>query len=192
MQKIKMYLNKKNLDTLFELTQERLDPDITSTDSCIEYAAIINLILKELGIESSIILGYAAWRIGKKAHDVISHSPECVTVIEGTGGNNIHSWIEIENKILDFTTYQLKQKAQELDMVDGFVTNIKWCPNYLFVPKSNLLSIKKVTDSYKIGVFGYQKVQKIEANKIENSEESTRYFNIANEIKDIMIKECSE
>ncbi len=181
-----MELNKANLDKLFELIQERLDPDKIITDNCTAYSYIINLVLSELGIKSSIVLGYAAWRTGKKAHDTIANFPECVTFTGAADGINIHSWIEIESNILDFTTYQLKQKAQNLDMADGFITNVKWCPNYLFTPKSNLLSLTKVTDSYKVGVYGYQKVQNLEAVDIYESKDVKQYLNFVDEIKNIM------
>ena len=43
------------------------------------------------------------------------------------------------------TTYQLPLKAKSLDELDGGHTNVDWCPDYLYVPKSSSSSMRDVT-----------------------------------------------
>ena len=73
---------------------------------CYIHAAIAQTILAQLGVASKLVVGYAAWRIGNGDGDVILHAP-LPNMPPQPGGVAYHMWVEVDNNIIDFTTYQL-------------------------------------------------------------------------------------
>jgi hypothetical protein len=79
---------------------------------CYLHALIGMNILITLGVECRLTAGYAAWRVGNGNHDVLVHHPSVVTYSNGARlGFPYHTWIEVGNHILDFTTYHFHLKA---------------------------------------------------------------------------------
>ena len=150
----------KELDKLFNIYIKIVDESKLETDNCIFVAHILNDGFKKLNIESNICIGYACWSVGTGINDILNHMPN-ISITETTDLSSImmHAWIEIEEKkrILDFTTYQLKKKAQFLDAIDGFKTNVEWCPNYLYSDQSKLKSLEEIQTLSEAGIFGYQR-----------------------------------
>ncbi|BBQ02927.1 hypothetical protein BSFA1_80550 (plasmid) [Burkholderia sp. SFA1] len=74
---------------------------------------------------------------------------------------SFHAWLEIgpaesaHRLILDFSTYQLRRKAAELDALDGGDTNVNWCPDYLAALATDVSSLEDVTMKTK-GLFFYR------------------------------------
>lgn len=56
----------------------------------------------------------------------------------GAQGFAYHAWLESGDTILDFTTYQLRRKAAELDALDGGRTAVNWCPEVLILRKRDV------------------------------------------------------
>lgn len=131
---------------------------------CYIHAAIAQKILYRLGVESKLVVGYAAWRVGGGDSDVILHAPLPDMPVQD-GAAPYHVWLEVGNKILDFTTYQLKAKAAHMDMLDGGKTDVAWCPDYLFVPKSSVSPIQKVIQ-LRAGLYCYARNTALEAKII--------------------------
>lgn len=122
---------------------------------CYIHAAIGQQLLNRLGIATTIVAGFAAWRIGNGDGDVILHAPNPGMPTQ-PGGVAYHVWLEFDNCILDFTTYQLRFKAAQLDALDGQTTTVKWCPDFLYAPRSSISSIKRVIQK-KAGLFCYNR-----------------------------------
>lgn len=111
---------------------------------CYIHATIGQAILHRLGVESVLVAGTAAWRVGNGDGDVIMHAPSA-GMIPQPGGLAYHVLLEIGTRILDLTTYTISNKCRQLDALDGGYTNIEWCPEYLFIEKSSISSMRDVT-----------------------------------------------
>jgi hypothetical protein len=127
---------------------------------CYIHAAIAQGMLNRLGVTSKLVAGYAAWRVGNGDGDVILHAPlphmppqpEAVAY---------HVWLEAGNHLIDFTTYQLRRKALQMDKLDGGRTTVKWCPDYLFVPNKSVSPLLKVIQ-LRAGLYHYVRVPVLE------------------------------
>lgn len=112
---------------------------------CYLHAVLGQALLKDAGYESRIQCGAAAWRIGEGDGDVISHIPgQTGHVPAGMKGFAYHAWLDCNGVLVDFTTYQLRQKAAELDELDGQHTNVDWCPDFLILEKRDIRSYRDV------------------------------------------------
>ena len=73
-----------------------------------------------------------------------------------------HAWVEIEDNILDFTTWTLKAKARILDSLDGGSTSVEWSPDYLVVPATSSSSLQEVQCGFEAGLYAYVRHPEIE------------------------------
>jgi hypothetical protein len=121
---------------------------------CYIHAAIAQEMLNRLGVMTKLVVGYAAWRVGSGDGDVIIHSP-LPHMPPQPGAIAYHVWLEVENHLIDFTTYQLRRKAAQMDKLDGGSTTVTWCPDYLFVPRKSVSPLHAVIQLH-AGMFFYQ------------------------------------
>jgi hypothetical protein len=136
---------------------------------CFVHAAIIREILGEMGVVAKLVGGYTAWRLGSGDSDVILHAPMPGMVIPEKA-LPFHVWLEVEGHLYDVTTYQLRLKAQQMDAQDGGKTNVEWCPDYLYVPKSSISPLIDVVQK-NAGMYYYERNQDIERRVIETAPE---------------------
>jgi len=127
---------------------------------CYIHAAIAQEILNRLGVSSKLVAGYAAWRVGKGDGDVILHAP-LQNMTAQQGAVPYHVWLEVGNHLVDFTTYQLRYKASQMDKLDGGSTTVKWCPDYLSVPKKSVSTLRAVIQ-LRAGMYFYKQNTAIE------------------------------
>jgi hypothetical protein len=142
---------------------------------CVLYAAVGAGLLSRLGFPAQPVAGSAAWRVGEGDSDVISHATEITgSVFEPNGSEGklrgmFHAWISLKtsegNEIVDLTTWQLTKKGKELDLADGGLTNVEFCPDFLWISDKSerLLSPRNVLQSYDSGVFAYIRKPNVEA-----------------------------
>lgn len=124
---------------------------------CYTHAALGQVLLADLGSQTRLQAGFAAWRVGPGDHDVISHAPaEKVYVPSGAQGFPYHAWLAGCDHVIDFTTYQLREKARQLDALDGGRTNVEWCPDFLFLPRREIRPLNTVSNSSTPGVSYYE------------------------------------
>jgi len=72
---------------------------------CYIHAALGQAILARLGVETTIVAGYAAFRVGNGSGDVILHAPNS-GMIPQPGALAYHVWLELNgNKLLDLTMH---------------------------------------------------------------------------------------
>lgn len=126
---------------------------------CMLQAMLAQRILQDCGIDTRVVVGEAAWRVGPGDGDVITHSPQ----IGGFAPANAkalayHAWLEMESTIIDFTTHSLKFKAKALDAMDGGTTNVVWCPPYLVIQREETASLKAVGQAPKEGISCYHEL----------------------------------
>ena len=127
------------LRKLATATSDRLGVD------CFVHAELGRRILQEHGVESRLVVGFAAWRVGQGDGDVISHTDKVKAFLPAGGeGFAYHAWLESYGYVVDFTTYQLVVKARSLDALDGGSTTVDWCPDMLVLPKDEIRSYKDV------------------------------------------------
>lgn len=127
---------------------------------CYIHAAIAQTMLARLGVSSKLVAGYAAWRVGNGDGDVILHAP-LPNMPSQPGSVAYHMWLEVGNHLIDFTTYQLRYKALQMDKLDGGRTNVTWCPDYLAVPIKSISPLHAVIQ-LRAGKFFYKQDRAIE------------------------------
>lgn len=115
---------------------------------CYLHAELGRQLMADLGFNCERKTGYAAWRVGPGDGDVISHTDQAQGYLPpGAQGFAYHTWLEVSGHILDFTTYQLKRKAAELDAMDGGHTQVAWCPDFLLINKHSLRTYRQVAQA---------------------------------------------
>jgi hypothetical protein len=127
---------------------------------CYIHAAIAQEILNRLGVSSKLVAGYAAWRVGDGDGDVILHAP-LPNMPSQPESVAYHMWLEVGNQLVDFTTYQLRYKSSQMDKLDGGSTTVKWCPDYLSVPKKSVSTLRAVIQ-LRAGLYFYKQDTAIE------------------------------
>lgn len=129
---------------------------------CYLHAAIGQALLADHGIHAKIVVGDASWRVGQGDGDVITHSPQGRSFTPaGVVGFPYHAWLECEDVLIDFTTYQLRKKAADLDAADGGHTSVEWCPDYLVLPRNKIRSYRDVA-KLDAGMAHYEKIEGID------------------------------
>jgi hypothetical protein len=124
---------------------------------CYLHMQLGQVLLADLGIETLQVVGFAAWRVGEEDGDVIAHAPYTSShVTVGAEGYPYHAWLTHHLIVVDFTTYQLKHKAQQLDASDGGRTTVTWCPEFLLLPQVQINTFKQVTAAIYPGVAYYE------------------------------------
>lgn len=122
---------------------------------CFIHAALVQKMLETVGIETVLVVGHAAWRVGNGDSDVIMHVPAPGAAMHGVG-LPYHAWLEFPGHwlIYDTTVYQIRAKAAALDESDGGRTTVDWCPDYLLVNKNTVSPLKRVVQK-RSGLYYY-------------------------------------
>ena len=125
--------------------------------NCLALAELGRLLLHDLGIRARMTAGFASWRVGPGIHDVIGHVEGTPGVLPaGVKGLRYHTWLEEQGFIIDFTTFQLRQKAEVLDAADGGHTMVSWHPDFLLLPLKKVRSAGAVNDATRPGMVYYE------------------------------------
>ena len=126
------------------------------------HAQLARFILQEEGVPTRLVVGEAAWRIGSGDGDVITHSPTVGGYAPvGVQAMAYHAWLESGATIIDFSTHSLRVKAAQLDAMDGGTTTVEWCPPYLVIERSAVLTLKEVAQAADAGVAFYQEIPEL-------------------------------
>ncbi|MGY6271843.1 lasso peptide biosynthesis protein [Achromobacter denitrificans] len=120
---------------------------------CLTQAVLAAELLKRLGVESEVRVGFAAWRVGDGDGDVVSHIPNPNYKPRHAREAMYHAWLEVGNQIFDVTTAQLAEKAKALDALDGGTTDVQWAPQFLLIPFGEVSSYQEVAQGLKGLVF---------------------------------------
>ena len=124
---------------------------------CYMHAQLGRVLLADLGVQASLAVGFAAWRIGDGDGAVISHTPYAQVYLPADEkGFAYHAWLDYAGFVVDFTTYQLAYKARKLDAMDGRHTTVAWCPEFLLLPKRSIRSYIEVVNAPHAGVAYYE------------------------------------
>jgi len=158
---------------------------------CFLHAALAQRALKELhGIQTKLVIGFASWRVGNGDGDVITHAPIPGIAYQGENALPYHAWLIDDDYLIDFSTYQLRDKAAKLDALDGGVTQVDWCPDYLIVKHKKSSSLKNVAQ-LNVGLFYYERYPKLEIQiKSESNvldEDDWRNFMLIYENPDVVV-----
>ena len=146
------------------LTQvsKQIQKEFTTINRCQRTAQRAQVLLQEQGIETRLVQGQAAWRVGLKAIAMIEYVlPDNLQFGEAQKYINegkFHYWLEDDtNRILDFSTYNFRKVLAAMDKEDGEkkLTGLTWTPEYLYVKKSERSNLKSVRNSKTAGKFYY-------------------------------------
>ncbi len=124
---------------------------------CVLHAYLCQGIIRRLGVQTQLVIGDAAWRVGPGDGDVIVHSQQHGTQLDSVGAG-YHAWLQAGNWLLDFTTYQFASKGQRMTAMDGIPMRVDWNPSYLFRPLKQISPFATVVQK-NAGLFYYQQNQ---------------------------------
>jgi hypothetical protein len=114
---------------------------------CQAHAQLTKALLKSEGIDSRLVGGYAAWRVGTGDADMIAHHPN--SVYAASEANIVgHFWVEAGDLIIDPTTWQFQTKLEVCFQADGMPYEVLWPHQYLVISKSSVKPFKAVRDGY--------------------------------------------
>lgn len=119
---------------------------------CYIHSIIAKEILGRLGVEVSLKVGEAAFRVGEGDSDVILHKA-APGMVPQPGGVAYHVWLQVGDYIFDPTLYQLPAKAKDLDLLDGGHTTVTWHPDYLLAHVETISPLKDVIQLHAGGYF---------------------------------------
>jgi hypothetical protein len=149
--------------------QQVIKATVFNCGNCQAVAVLAQECLSRLGQPSRLCAGYAGWRVHPNdpaativhhpdTSDIYRHTSSLTEVMEPGKSNwfDGHVWLEIDQHIVDFTLFQIPIKMARADAADGRKTLISWKPDYLWIPKTQLLSLKKIINGYQTGAY-YQK-----------------------------------
>lgn len=139
---------------------------------CASQAILAQAVLKQHGFETKLVAGYAAWRVGEGDSDVISHIMNA-SIPEQQGAMVFHVWLEHGDRFLDFTTYQLKEKAAQLDALDGGSTQVDWCPEYIYTDKKDVSPVSDVLQLH-AGMYHYERNAQVESVVFSHAQEADK------------------
>ncbi len=112
---------------------------------CLLHAVLAQKALKELeGVDTRLIIGFAGWRVGEGDSDVVLHAPMPGMVYQGEDALPYHAWLATKDYLIDLSTYQLRDKARQIDALDGGSTQVDWCPDFLVVKHKKISTLKQV------------------------------------------------
>lgn len=153
----------KNIETTLQRIADAVQKfSIASSElygvDCYLHGALSQKLLQMNNIDSRIVVGFAAWRVGDGDGDVVTHRPQPgVALVPGSAP--YHVWLEIADQgddgIYDVTTYQLPDKARSLDALDGGHTTVSWSPSYIWMPRVNVSTFHAVVQGA-AGLFYYE------------------------------------
>lgn len=154
------------------LAIRKLASAASSHADCYTHANLAGHLLTHEGIESVLVIGHAAWRVGNGDPDVILHAP-LSDIQYPVGAMPYHTWLDIPsaNFVFDTTTYQFRQKAADLDKQDGGHTTVDWCPDYLLAPKSSVSTLRDVIQ-LSAGLFYYERNEHLEKLILDSAPET--------------------
>lgn len=161
-------INKEALAQALSKTMQAIT-HIHAAD-CIQYAQIGTSVLNYMGVPARAVAGFASWRVGPGDADVVSHDPGMTAGASISLKDNIvmfHAWIELDGvkapQIVDFTTFQLREKAQALDAADGGKTQVDFCPTFIWQDAPAVgVNAHAVAQAPNAGVFSYRRDKHIE------------------------------
>lgn len=132
-----------------------LSPNFGS--DCYLHMELGRILLGDLEIEARPVLGFATWRVGPGAGDVLSYLPRPNEFTVPTPhALSYHAWLDMGKALVDFTTYQFRFRAKQLDAVDGQRTTVDWCPPFLMMAPLEVRSQLEVQQATVAGLASYE------------------------------------
>lgn len=126
----------------------------------LRHARLAQHLLQCAGLESDLMVGFAAWRVGPGVGDIVAHGGSHDPQAESARRDDLvpphHAWLETGGHVYDATTYQLARKAADLSRPDGAVVTAVWCPEFVLTPRASLASFERVRQPV-VGLMYYER-----------------------------------
>lgn len=131
---------------------------------CLYIAIMANELLNQLGYQTSIRVGNAAFRVGDHPFALVTYINQSLiteagfNAIDDDGTDNLfHCWLEDSNGyILDFTTCFVTEYVANIDAITGDSdTPVTWSPKYLYVPANTCSDLTTVMRGNVAGTYFY-------------------------------------
>jgi hypothetical protein len=132
----------------------------TAARDALRHAQLARHLLQRAGLESDVMIGFAAWRVGPGVGDIVAHGGSHDPRAESSRRDELvpqhHAWLETGGHVYDATTYQLARKAADLGRVNGAAVTAVWCPDFVLTPRASLASFARVRQPV-VGLMYYER-----------------------------------
>lgn len=166
-------------EEVFRAVRQTMDAlsNLSGVD-CLWFSLVGAGLLKHLGVPARAVAGHASWRVGPGDGDMVVHDPSVTpAAVYVPSGQAVmfHAWIELDSpnglKVIDFTTFQLQDKAAALDAADGGKTQVDFCPDFIWQDAPiRSMSTQEVAQAPDAGVYSYKRVKEVEAQVFQTQD----------------------
>ena len=147
-------------ETLQAVSQQIKTEFKGSLGRCQRITERAQVLLAEHGIDTTIVKGEAAFRVGNSELANVAFVKQTYGMqVLGNADNLFHYWLKDDTgRILDFTTYTLRGVIAATDRAEGIKkpTKVTWCPDYLYVKNSECVSLHKIHYGNRDKMFFYK------------------------------------
>ena len=116
-----------------------------------EHAVLLTKLMHKLGMPATAVGGYAAWRMGQGADDVLVYHP--VASLLGRKEQTTHAWVESDGLVIDASAWQLPKAIVRAMGRDGTRANCEWSDEVLVAPKRDARSLSGLIAGYGFGFY---------------------------------------
>lgn len=149
-------------ETLQAVSQQIKTEFKGSLGRCQRITERAQVLLAEHGIDTTIVKGEAAFRVGNSPLANVSYVKAVVaadSLYNADLDTVFHYWLTDENNmILDFTTFTFRDIVAHMDKLERVKkpTKVSWSPDYLYVRRNECVSLNKVNHGNRDKMFFYK------------------------------------
>ena len=181
-------------ETLQAVSQQIKTEFKGSLGRCQRITERAQVLLAEHGIDTTIVKGEAAFRVGNSPLANVSYVKTVVaadSLYNADLDTVFHYWLTDENNmILDFTTFTFRDIVAHMDKLERVKkpTKVSWSPDYLYVKNSECVSLHKIRYGNRDKLFFYKPFveSETEESATESSPESVQTPESVKTIRDLI------
>ncbi len=132
-----------------------------------EHAVLLTQLMNKLGMPATAMGGYAAWRMGQGADDVLVYHP--VASLLGRKEKTAHAWVESGGLVIDASAWQLPKAILRVLGRGGARTPTEWSDEVLVARKCDARSLSSLIAGYGFG-FYVERVRDLEPEVFDQCE----------------------
>lgn len=137
--------------------------DTAEGGDCIPTALLMADALKAEDIKAKPVIGYAAWRVGPGAGDMVGHHPSVISQVMPDGSEEMgfmgHAWVQVGYWIIDITTRDLPSKLAGIDAFDGRKSHCLWWSPITVIERKKCKTLWHTQQDYDSGCYYEERLE---------------------------------